>query len=107
VTGVGAWQLIRIVFQHLPGLLLDAAVTSLCPNHSTQASFALMNCAVTWYLRSYEAWMAVFPISVALVCPLAAFFALGVLKTESSFRTLEHERNPCNFIPSRLFLGCG
>jgi cellulose synthase/poly-beta-1,6-N-acetylglucosamine synthase-like glycosyltransferase len=102
VTGTGVWRLIRKGVEKRSVLLLDAAVTLLCPNYSTQASLALMSCAVTWYLRSYEVWMALFPISVALAVSLAAFFALGILKTESPLRALAGIPFMLIFLPWRL-----
>lgn len=102
VTGTGAWRLIKEGVEKRSVLLLDAAVTLLCPNYSTQASVALMSCAVTWYLRSDKVWLVLFPISVALVGSLAAFFVLGVLKTDSPLRTLAGIPFMLIFLPWRL-----
>lgn len=102
VTGSGAWKLIREGVARRSILLLDAAVTFLCPNYSTQASVALMSCAVTWYLRGYDIWTALFPVSVALVGSLGAFFILGVLKTDSPLRTLAGIPFMIIFLPWRL-----
>lgn len=46
--------------------------------------------------------MALFPISVALVGSLAAFFVLGVLKTDSPLRTLAGIPFMLIFLPWRL-----
>jgi len=102
VTGTGAWKLIRKGVEKRSVLLLDAAVTLLCPNYSTQASLAILSCAVAWYLRSDQIWMVLFPVSVALVGSLAAFFVLGILKTESPLRTLAGIPFMLIFLPWRL-----
>lgn len=102
VTGTGAWKLIREGVERRSILLFDAAITFLCPNYSTQASLALMSCAVTWYLKYNEAWTALFPISVALVGSLLAFFVLGALKTDSPLRTLAGIPFMLIFLPWRL-----
>lgn len=113
VAGTGAWRLIREGFEKQSILLLDAAMTFLCPNYSTQASLALMSCASAWYFRGHIIWSALFPISVALVGSLAAFFILGAMKTESPLRTLAGIPFMLIFLPWRLgiellgFLGYG
>jgi cellulose synthase/poly-beta-1,6-N-acetylglucosamine synthase-like glycosyltransferase len=102
VTGAGAWRLVRKGVERRSGVLLDAAATLLCPNYSSQASAAVMACVVAWYVRADDVWTALFPISVALLGSMAAFFVLGVLKTESPFRTLAGIPFILVFLPWRL-----
>ena len=102
VTGAGAWRLIRKGVERRSSVLLDAAATLLCPNYSTQASVAMMACVVAWYVRGDEVWTALFPISVALLGSVAAFFVLGVLKTESPLRALAGIPFILVFLPWRL-----
>lgn len=102
VTGAGVWKLIQEGITRRSVLLLDAAVTFLCPNYSTQASLALLSCAVTWSLRDYDIWAALFPVSVVLVSSLGALFVLGVLKTDSPLRTIAGLPFIIIFLPWRL-----
>lgn len=98
----GAWRLVKKSVEKRSFALLDAATTLLCPNYSTQASLALICTAVSWYLWSHGFWMALFPVSLALVFSLVAFFVLGVFKTGSPLRTLAGIPFIVIFLPWRL-----
>ena len=102
VTGTGALHLIKKGLEQRSGRLLDAAATLLCPNYSTQASLALLCCVVSWYLSRHEEWMWLLTVSISILCSMAAFFVLGVLKTESPLRAIAGIPFMLIFLPWRL-----
>jgi cellulose synthase/poly-beta-1,6-N-acetylglucosamine synthase-like glycosyltransferase len=81
--------------------LIEAAVTLLAPNYSTQASLALLTCVAAWIFSGGE-WTGLLTWAVALLASLAGYFLLGVALTDSPWKTLAGLPLIPVFLPWRL-----
>lgn len=82
--------------------LVDAAVTLMAPNYSSQASLALLSLAVSAVNLWNSEWGFTFYWAAGLLCAIAAYFLLGVLSTESPRKALAGLLLIPVFLPWRL-----
>jgi 1,2-diacylglycerol 3-beta-glucosyltransferase len=68
--------------------LIDAALTLVAPNYSTQATMAILSVVAGWFLSQDPAWSALFSWSLLVLASLVAYFCLGIVLTEAPLRTL-------------------
>ena len=84
--------------------LIDAAVTLVAPNYSTQASLAILGVGVTWLLMADPTWGILFLWSVGVLASLVMYFLLGALLTEYPLRTLAGLPLIPLFLPWRMMI---
>ena len=84
--------------------LIDAAVTLMAPNYSTQASLAILSVGATWLLMTDPTWGILFLWSVGVLASLVIYFLLGALLTESPLRTLAGLPLIPLFLPWRMMI---
>lgn len=93
--------------------LVDGALTLVCPNYSSQASMALFAVGCSLLVHHEPAWSFLLLWSVGVFVSLAAYFALGIMYTQSPLKTLAGIPYIAIFLPWRLaieilgFLGFG
>jgi cellulose synthase/poly-beta-1,6-N-acetylglucosamine synthase-like glycosyltransferase len=84
--------------------LIDAAVTLLAPNYSTQASLSVLCVIASWFLLGDPTWSFLFLWSMTILGALGVYFLVGVTLTESPVRTLAGLPLIPIFLPWRLFI---
>jgi cellulose synthase/poly-beta-1,6-N-acetylglucosamine synthase-like glycosyltransferase len=113
VAASSAWELIVTGLRLRRPYLLDAALTLLAPNYSTQATLAILGLFTAWFLSGDPVWHFLFPWAALLIGFLGAYFLLGVVFTEAPLRTLAGIALIPIFLPWRIaiealgFLGYG
>jgi len=108
VMGAAALTLVKQSIRRRSYALMDAAVTLTAPNYSSQASLALVCCAVSLTIAGDPLWGFVFYWALALLALIAGYFLLGVFSTEAPARALAGMLMVPVFLPWRLtieFLG--
>jgi cellulose synthase/poly-beta-1,6-N-acetylglucosamine synthase-like glycosyltransferase len=68
--------------------LFDASLTILAPPYSVQATLVFLCLVTSWFLTGDEAWAFLLPWALAVTGLLAAYFAVGLMLTESPLRAL-------------------
>ncbi|MDI3461623.1 MAG: hypothetical protein OJF50_000444 [Nitrospira sp.] len=101
VAGASAWSLVRQGVRRGSCYLVDAAVTLLAPNYSSQASLVVMTLIGSWVLLD-QSWGLLFSWSAALLLSLGAYFVTGALLTDSPVRALYGVLMVPVFLPWRL-----
>lgn len=113
VAASSAWELIMTGLRLRRPYLLDAALTLLAPNYSTQATLAILGLFTAWFLSGDPGWHFLFPWAALLIGFLSAYFLLGVVFTEAPLRALAGIALIPVFLPWRIaiealgFLGYG
>lgn len=113
VVGTSVWELLCQGFHQRSWYLVDAALTILAPNYSTQASLATACLLASLVTVADPSWGFLFPWSVAVLALLAAYFGTGALLTDSPVKALVGILIIPVFLPWRLaievlgFLGYG
>ncbi|MGQ0810831.1 MAG: glycosyltransferase family 2 protein [Nitrospiraceae bacterium] len=82
--------------------LIDAAVTLVAPNYSSQASLAILCVAGSWLNSGDPVWGFTFDWSAALLIAIASYFVLGVFSTEAPSKALAGLLLIPVFLPWRL-----
>jgi cellulose synthase/poly-beta-1,6-N-acetylglucosamine synthase-like glycosyltransferase len=83
---------------------LDAAVTLVAPNYSSQASLGLIALIGAWFLMGDGMWAWLMPWSLGVLASLGAYFLLGVAYTESPLKALIGVVLIPIFLPWRLVI---
>ncbi len=102
VMGNKAWILIVEGFRRRRLSLIDAAVTLLAPNYSSQASFSLLGLGISLVNLAHSTWGFTVYWAAGLVCAIAGYFLLGVLSTDAPGRALAGLLLIPVFLPWRL-----
>lgn len=97
-----AWELFMTGLRHRRAYLLDAALTLLAPNYSTQATLAIFTLVTAWFLSGNPVWHFLFTWAALVMGLLAAYFLLGVVFTEAPLRTLRGITLIPVFLPWRM-----
>ena len=82
--------------------LLDAAITLIAPNYSTQATLAILGLFGAWFLSADPVWHFVLAWAVVVTGMFGAYFLLGVWFTEAPLRTLMGMTLIPVFLPWRI-----
>ena len=83
---------------------LDAALTLVAPNYSSQASLGLIALVGAWFLLSDVMWAWLMPWSLGVLASLGVYFLLGVAYTESPLKALIGVVLIPIFLPWRLVI---
>lgn len=83
---------------------LDAALTLVAPNYSSQASLGLLALIGAWLLLGDVMWTWLMPWSLGVLASLGAYFLLGVAYTESPLKALIGVVLIPIFLPWRLVI---
>ena len=83
---------------------LDAALTLIAPNYSSQASMGIMAFIGTWFLLGDVMWSWLMPWSLGMLASLGAYFLLGVAYTEKPLKALLGVVLIPIFLPWRLVI---
>ena len=83
-----AWQLFVKGIQRRSVSLMEAAVTLVSPNYSSQASLAILGLMGGWIVLEDSAGRFLLPWAMVLIASLGMHFSLGVLLTERPLKTL-------------------
>ncbi len=104
VIGSSAWKLFFEAVHSRSVYLLDAAITLVAPNYSSQASLTLLCVASAWFVSADPLWGFLFPWAASILGSLALYFLVGVTQTASPFRALEGLLLVPFFLPWRLVI---
>lgn len=113
VAASSAWELIKTGLRFRRPYLVDAAVTLLAPNYSTQATLAILVFVAAWFLYQIPGWHFLFGWATLVLGALGTYFLLGVAFTEAPLRALAGIALIPVFLPWRAmievlgFLGYG
>lgn len=88
VMGSKVWALIRQGIHRGSFSLIDAAVTLVAPNYSSQASLALLCLVGSWVIAGDPFWGFAFYWAAALFAAIASYFVLGIFSTEAPGKAL-------------------
>jgi cellulose synthase/poly-beta-1,6-N-acetylglucosamine synthase-like glycosyltransferase len=102
VAASSAWQLLTTGLRHGRLYLLDAALTLLAPNYSTQATLALFSLVTSWFLSGYPGWRFLITWAALVTTSLSTYFLLGVALTKSPLRTFSGIALIPVFLPWRM-----
>lgn len=102
VAASGAWELLLTGLRQRRVYLVDAALTLLAPNYSSQAALAVFALIISWFLSGYPAWRFPLPWAALVMTSLAAYFLLGVALTQSPLRALAGIALIPLFVPWRM-----
>lgn len=84
--------------------LLDAAITLVAPNYSSQASVSILCVGMAWLFSTNPLWWFLLPWALILLGSLALYFLVGVCKTSSPLKALEGLLLVPLFLPWRLVI---
>jgi len=104
VMGNKVWAMVRQGVRTGAFSLIDAAVTLVAPNYSSQASLALLCLAGSWANAGDPFWGFSFYWAAGLVLSIAGYFMLGVLSTEAPAKALSGLVMVPVFLPWRLII---
>ncbi len=113
VAASSAWKLIKTGLRSHRPYQVDAALTLVAPNYSTQATLAILVFVTAWFLSQNPAWHFLFGWATLVLVSLGAYFLLGVAFTEAPLKTLRGIALIPVFLPWRMaievlgFLGYG
>lgn len=113
VAASRAWALFTTGVRLRRPYLLDAALTLLAPNYSTQATLSILSLATAWFLSGDPAWHFLSAWAALVIGSLSVYFLVGVISTEAPLRTLMGIALIPAFLPWRMaieilgFMGCG
>lgn len=96
------WGLFRTGLHRRHAYLLDAALTLVTPNYSTQATLAIFAVVATWSLSQDPAWRFLFTWATLVIGSLAAYFLLGVSLTKAPLKALGGVALIPVFLPWRM-----
>jgi len=99
-----AWALLSQGIRHRRLSLVDAMVTLVAPNYSTQATVTICCLVAAWYLSADPVWHILLVWSLILTGSFTAYFLLGVAHTSAPLRTLTGIALIPIFLPWRLVI---
>jgi cellulose synthase/poly-beta-1,6-N-acetylglucosamine synthase-like glycosyltransferase len=102
VAASGAWELFFTGLRQRRVYLLDAALTLLAPNYSSQAALAVFALIASWFVSGYPAWRFLFPWATLVITSLGAYFLAGVALSQSPMRALTGIALIPLFVPWRM-----
>lgn len=102
VMGSKVWALTRQGVRTSSFSLIDAAVTLVAPNYSSQASLALLCLVASWVNAGDPFWGFSFYWAAALFVAIASYFVLGIFSTEAPGKALAGLVLVPLFLPWRL-----
>jgi len=98
------WALLRQGVRLRRLSLVDAMVTLVAPNYSTQATVTICCLLAAWYLSADPVWHFLFVWSLILSGSFSLYFLLGVAHTAAPLRTLTGIVFIPVFLPWRLVI---
>lgn len=84
--------------------LLDAAITLVAPNYSSQASMSILCVGAAWLFSTNPLWWFLLPWALIILGSLTLYFLVGVCKTSSPRKALEGLLLVPLFLPWRLVI---
>lgn len=104
VVGESVSKLVKKSLKDCSLYSLDAALTLVAPNYSSQASLGLIALVGSWFLLGDVMWAWLMPWSLGVLASLGAYFLLGVAYTESPMKALVGVVLIPIFLPWRLVI---
>lgn len=104
VVGESVSKLVKKGLKDCSLYSLDAALTLVAPNYSSQASLGLIALIGAWFLLGDVMWAWLMPWSLGVLASLGAYFLLGVAYTESPLKALIGVVLIPIFLPWRLVI---
>ena len=98
----GAGLLFKTGLRQRRPLLWDAALSIVAPTYSVQATLALLCLGASWFLSRASDWQILFGWAAGVTGGLAAYFLLGVARTEAPLRALAGIALIPAFLPWRM-----
>ncbi|PYN27440.1 MAG: hypothetical protein DMD99_02615 [Candidatus Rokuibacteriota bacterium] len=102
VAAMGASELFKAGLRWRRLSLWDAALTIVAPTYSAQATLALLCVVTSWFLSRQHAGQFLVAWATGLTGLLAAYFLLGVARTEAPVRALAGIALIPAFLPWRM-----